>query len=176
MSVHECGAEIAAGALICFGCGLEIVAAATAVTAAPSSTSPTPAVTTADCAGCGRPLANAADVCVFCGGTAAVTVVDAGARVVLPDGREVAVGSALVIGRMSASAVVASALDFDGVSRRHALLSDEGDGLFVRDLGSTNGTWLEDTPVEGERRVPPGRTTLRLGARIEITIVNGAAG
>lgn len=54
------------------------------------------------------------------------------------------------------------------VSRQHALVWIEGDTCFVRDLGSTNGTWLNGQPVwhptafrEGDR-LEIGTTTLAI--------------
>ena len=38
-------------------------------------------------------------------------------------------------------------IDQDSVSRRHAQLMSDSQGVMVRDLGSTNGTFLNDTPV-----------------------------
>jgi hypothetical protein len=67
------------------------------------------------------------------------------AELVLPDGRRVTVGSeALVIGRLPECEVV---LPDSNVSRRHAELRRKGDGVFVTDLGSTNGTRVKGTPV-----------------------------
>jgi Protein of unknown function (DUF3662)/Inner membrane component of T3SS, cytoplasmic domain len=67
------------------------------------------------------------------------------AELVLPDGRRVTVGSeAVVIGRLPECEVV---LPDSNVSRRHAELRRKGDGVFVTDLGSTNGTRVNGTPV-----------------------------
>ena len=67
------------------------------------------------------------------------------AEVVLPDGRRVAVGStALVIGRLPECDVV---LADSNVSRRHAEVQRRGDGVFVTDLGSTNGTKVNGAAV-----------------------------
>jgi hypothetical protein len=67
------------------------------------------------------------------------------AELVLPDGRRVTVGStAVVIGRLPECDVV---LQDSNVSRRHAELQRKGDGVFVTDLGSTNGTKVNGTPV-----------------------------
>jgi DNA-binding NtrC family response regulator len=43
------------------------------------------------------------------------------------------------------------------VSRRHAELTITTDGIKIKDLGSTNGTWWQGTRV-GEVTVPPGST------------------
>jgi hypothetical protein len=67
------------------------------------------------------------------------------AELVLPDGRRVAMGSQpLVIGRLPECDVV---LNDSNVSRRHAELRRNGDGVFLTDLGSTNGTRVNGTPV-----------------------------
>ena len=67
------------------------------------------------------------------------------AELVLPDGRRVTVGSdALVIGRLPECEVV---LPDSNVSRRHSELRRKGDGVFVTDLGSTNGTRVNGNPV-----------------------------
>jgi DNA-binding NtrC family response regulator len=52
-------------------------------------------------------------------------------------------------------------LDDPQVSRRHAELAVVPDGIRVRDLGSTNGTWWQGTKV-GEAVVPAG-ATVRFG-------------
>ncbi|MGD8709176.1 MAG: FHA domain-containing protein [Ectothiorhodospiraceae bacterium] len=49
--------------------------------------------------------------------------------------------------------VAASAEEGRYLSRRHALIYQAHDTLYVEDLGSTNGTFLNDEPV-GERPVP----------------------
>jgi hypothetical protein len=67
------------------------------------------------------------------------------AEIVLPDGRRIPVGSEpLVIGRLPECSVV---LSDSNVSRRHAEIRRKGDGVFVTDLGSTNGTRVNGAPV-----------------------------
>jgi hypothetical protein len=67
------------------------------------------------------------------------------AEIVLPDGRRISVGSEpLVIGRLPECSVV---LSDSNVSRRHAEIRRKGDGVFVTDLGSTNGTRVNGAPV-----------------------------
>ncbi len=53
-------------------------------------------------------------------------------------------GSELIVGRDSA---VSMQLNDDSVSRRHAKIESLPDGDFVTDLGSTNGTWVNDRRV-----------------------------
>jgi pSer/pThr/pTyr-binding forkhead associated (FHA) protein len=45
-------------------------------------------------------------------------------------------------------------LDSSRVSRRHCCLAFGDCGVFVRDLGSTNGTWINGRRVEGGRLRP----------------------
>jgi EmrB/QacA subfamily drug resistance transporter len=53
-------------------------------------------------------------------------------------------------------------------SRRHALLTDERGAMFIEDLGSTNGTWLNGERIQGRRpladadEVQIGMTRFRL--------------
>jgi DNA-binding winged helix-turn-helix (wHTH) protein len=49
-------------------------------------------------------------------------------------------------------------LDADGVSRRHAIIRVDSKNrrVNVEDLGSTNGTFVEHAPVEGERVLSDG--------------------
>jgi pSer/pThr/pTyr-binding forkhead associated (FHA) protein len=42
------------------------------------------------------------------------------------------------------------------VSRRHAVVRALDDGLAVEDLGSTNGTFVNDTRIEGVAPLQPG--------------------
>lgn len=43
-----------------------------------------------------------------------------------------------------------------GASREHAVLRRQGPQVFVRDLGSTNGTYVNGTRITGEAEVRPG--------------------
>ncbi|MFN2169340.1 MAG: FHA domain-containing protein, partial [Anaerolineae bacterium] len=55
-------------------------------------------------------------------------------------------------------------IDLDSVSWEHLAVRAEGDTLWVRDLGSTNGTWILDdrvTPVKDQEvAVHPGGALL----------------
>lgn len=70
-------------------------------------------------------------------------------------------GYSIVIGRDPAAAqLVIRAEDEKHVSGRHTEIQFHSDGTaVVRDLGSRNGTWLNDRPVKGE-------TPLRVGDRL----------
>jgi pSer/pThr/pTyr-binding forkhead associated (FHA) protein len=67
-------------------------------------------------------------------------------------GRRVEVTAALVLGRQAADLVV----EDPQVSRRHASLRPAGDALEVEDLGSLNGTWVNDARIQGATRLAPG--------------------
>lgn len=59
----------------------------------------------------------------------------------------------LIIGRSKGSDVVISLL---GLSRRHSKVSVEGGAVIVRDLGSQNGTWVNNARIEGARTLQHG--------------------
>lgn len=73
--------------------------------------------------------------------------------------------SAIVIGRSQSCTLV---LDDDFASSRHARLFPDGDGWRVEDLGSTNGTTLDNKPLHepagaaAGNVIRIGRTTLEL--------------
>lgn len=81
----------------------------------------------------------------------------------------------LVIGRLESASEDDEAPDLDmsphraaalGVSRRHAALVPRADGLFLVDLHSTNGTWVNGTYL------PPGqRHRLKPGDKIELGLL-----
>jgi hypothetical protein len=54
------------------------------------------------------------------------------------------------------------------VSRRHARITWTGTGYVVEDLGSTNGTYVNDEPVGAPRLLRSG-DLLQLGRRVELT-------
>ena len=83
-------------------------------------------------------------------------------------GREwlIEVGAETIIGRSPHCAVVID--DDSEISSRNSVLSAKGGLLFIDDLGSTNGTSVNGSPISGLRRVGEndlilvGRTELRL--------------
>ena len=86
----------------------------------------------------------------------------------LPHGRVLEITAPTVLGRQADADVRLDADDF--ASGRHARLAPRLDGVWVEDLGSTNGTFVGDERVTTERRLEPGetvvvgRTELRLEA------------
>ena len=71
----------------------------------------------------------------------------------------------LVLGRGLQCDVV---VNHDTVSRRHAELRRCGDGCFVSDLGSSNGTWVGGRRVEQRERVSPGEQILLGGCLVVV--------
>jgi len=66
-------------------------------------------------------------------------------ELILPDGHRIAVGDTpVVIGRLPECDIV---LNDPNVSRRHAEVFRQGRDVVVRDLGSTNGTKVNGSPV-----------------------------
>lgn len=73
-------------------------------------------------------------------------------------GRQAALTGPIEIGRDASSTL---ALQDEQMSRRHARVSAQGDLAIVEDLGSTNGTYVNEQPIEGPRE-------LRAGDRIRV--------
>jgi len=65
----------------------------------------------------------------------------------------------ILIGRADDSTLV---LDDDYASTRHARIAQQGDDWYVEDLGSTNGTYLDQQRVQGPLLVAPGQP-IRIG-------------
>ena len=59
----------------------------------------------------------------------------------------------LIIGRSSKCDVE---VDQDSVSRNHARVKHDGSRVLVKDLGSTNGTFVNDEQIDGEHRLRNG--------------------
>ncbi len=52
----------------------------------------------------------------------------------------------------------------DRVSKRHLEITHEGEAFFIRDLGSTNGTFVNGTPLPPKQRTPlPDQAVVRAG-------------
>ena len=64
-----------------------------------------------------------------------------------------------VIGRDAAASIV---IDSAGASRRHAVITVHGEQMFVEDLGSKNGTFVDGTRVRGRVPIQNG-AEIRLG-------------
>src|SRR3954468_17741923 len=78
-------------------------------------------------------------------------------------GRQVQLESVVDIGR---APTLPLHLDEDAqVSRRHARVTAQGGQAVVEDLGSTNGTYVNDQPIHAPRIVKPG-DTIRIGLTV----------
>lgn len=75
----------------------------------------------------------------------------------------------LVIGRSSKADI---SLDQESVSRNHARITNTTKGVRIQDLGSTNGTFINDDPVEGERELRNG-DLVKIGRTIFKFIAGG---
>jgi len=78
----------------------------------------------------------------------------------LQSGSLVEVAEPTVAGRGPESSLQLDGDDF--ASSRHALIAPRADGVWVEDLGSTNGTFVNGARVTSERLLHPG-DVLRLG-------------
>ena len=93
-------------------------------------------------------------------------------RIVSADGRRFehdVPGDSLVVGRSSRADL---ALADRALSREHARLSRDAEGWSVEDLGSHNGTRLNEAPVEGVRRLHDG-DTISVGGSVIVVELHG---
>jgi pSer/pThr/pTyr-binding forkhead associated (FHA) protein len=77
-------------------------------------------------------------------------------------GRQTPLEGSIEIGREGSTGL---AINDEQASRRHARVTSAGDAATVEDLGSTNGTYLNGQPIEGERTLRPG-DRLRVGLTV----------
>jgi serine phosphatase RsbU (regulator of sigma subunit) len=78
-------------------------------------------------------------------------------------GRRIAVpAEGIVIGRVAPADLILQEAD---VSRSHCRLTRHASGLVVTDLGSTNGTFVDDVRITGSVALPVG-AVLRVGTRL----------
>jgi pSer/pThr/pTyr-binding forkhead associated (FHA) protein len=73
----------------------------------------------------------------------------------------------VVVGRNRRAQV---SIEDEGVSRRHFVISREGEDYVIKDLNSRNGTWIEGRRVFAEKLrhndcIQAGRTLFRFAAR-----------
>ena len=79
----------------------------------------------------------------------------------LSAGDELALNSApLTVGRGGENDVALPGDDF--ASGRHARFEPRRDGVWLEDIGSTNGTFVNGEPVDGPQRLTPG-DVIRIG-------------
>jgi diguanylate cyclase (GGDEF)-like protein len=75
----------------------------------------------------------------------------------------------IIIGRAAKADIC---VDQESVSRNHACLANTKKGVRIRDLGSTNGTFINDELVEGERELRNG-DLVKIGRTIFKFIAGG---
>jgi pSer/pThr/pTyr-binding forkhead associated (FHA) protein len=68
-------------------------------------------------------------------------------------GRQIPLTGPIEAGRSSDAQI---ALDDPEVSRRHLRIVPSGDGAVVDDMGSTNGTFVNEQPIHSRRVISPG--------------------
>jgi pSer/pThr/pTyr-binding forkhead associated (FHA) protein len=49
------------------------------------------------------------------------------------------------------------------VSGKHATISNEGGNFYITDIGSTNGTFIDNQRIQGKHQLKPG-DIIRVGA------------
>lgn len=144
------------------------VPAPAAETAAPPPVATAPPPEAADarvCSspGCGGVLPAEAAECPYCGAPAPGAA--GGATIAAPWGvLELRTDRPLDLGRDPTFSPFAHELErFDNISRHHARIELRGDGVYVTDFGSTNGTY-----VDGRRLTPnlPERVDAGAGVRL----------
>lgn len=74
-------------------------------------------------------------------------------------------GDSITVGRATGCDLV---LADSFLSRQHARLWRDGDGWWIEDLGSRNGTRVNGEPVEAPRRVAPGDVIHMSGSALEV--------
>lgn len=84
--------------------------------------------------------------------TATLTVIDP-ADSSLEPGEHIPLSIYSTLGRASGNAVI---IDDSYTSSSHAEIAREGSGWLVRDLGSTNGTYVNGRQVHGQAKIQPG--------------------
>jgi hypothetical protein len=99
------------------------------------------------------------------GRTPATTPVDSGPRLIMSNGEGIPLSSGGSLGRSDFSPLV-KADEADLISRRHIRFDFEDGDCFIEDRGSTNGTRINGSPINGK-----GRYLLREGDKVELADV-----
>ncbi len=126
--------------------------------------------------GCGATLASEAVECPYCGERIAADRASSLRVTVAGAATDLRSGETLNLGRDDFSPLADALAALDHISRRHARLECRGDGMWITDLGSSNGTYLDDrrldpyTPERVEAGMP-----VRLASNVAIEIVRPEA-
>ena len=116
------------------------------------------------CRSCHRQVPRGALFCATCG----ASIAGAGGSVldlVLRDGTRVSLADPISLGRAPDNAVQ---LDDRTVSRHHARVVPDGGSIFIEDVGSSHGTFVNGSRLEGRARLEDG-TKVQLG-EIELAV------
>lgn len=184
--VNEIGqANSEAGQATCYVCGLELPTPSprrTVVSSEQLSEVSSPASTPVDitCSGCGASSPHDRSTCYKCGADLVpAEAAVACARLVLPGkvAVEIPHGETVTLGRHADDPSIAAALEpHDQVSRRHAEIIANRTSVKVRDLGSTNGTFVNGSRVLSETTVPVADgVRIRFGKELEIVLLPGGS-
>ncbi len=145
-----CGRENALAVIRCTQCGVS-VAHISLTEAAPLALAASTEKTPIPCAKCEALIPPASAACPYCGESFGMAV-----RLIVewPWGEE-AIDRELIIGRDLACSPLAERLqNYGNLSRRHARLWPAVDGVWIEDLGSTNGVFVN------EKRLTPHQPLL----------------
>lgn len=89
-------------------------------------------------------------------------------RCLIFNGKKITLTAKIILGRSSSCDVV---IDDMLVSRQHAEIQQIKSAFFIKDLGSRNGTFVNDKKVpEGKYLKLSPNDVIRLGSKIEITL------
>lgn len=83
----------------------------------------------------------------------ALEVTDAPDNLGIAKGHVYPVSGEMKIGRKTDNDIV---IDDPFISSHHAVVSKSGEKLLLKDLKSTNGTYVNDIPLDGEREIDEG--------------------
>jgi pSer/pThr/pTyr-binding forkhead associated (FHA) protein len=84
--------------------------------------------------------------------------------------REVALNGSVSVGRAADNTV---SLDDPSVARYHAIIEKRGDGYWLSDLGSVNGTQVNGQPVAGDHKLEAGDVVSLGGATLKLAAHQG---
>lgn len=140
----------------------------------PSAAAPERSCPAADC---GQSLRSDDSNCPYCGRAASATLL----QLVSPNGRRLRLveDEDVEVGRDPAHSPLAADLAaFPNVSRRHMVITARSGGAVVIDVGSSNGTYINDEiaplPQHTERSIAPG-DTIRLAATCTLRLLTDEA-
>jgi len=138
-----CGGENALNVIRCTQCGVS-VAHISLTEAAPPALAASTEKTPVPCAQCEALIPPESAVCPYCGESLRM---EARLMIEWPWG-EAAIDRELIVGRdPDCSPLAAQLQQYGNLSRRHARLWPAAEGLWIEDLGSTNGVFVNGKPL-----------------------------